>query len=88
MPGAVFSIFITRTWGTNYGCEKSLTGNQQSQLTWDRRIPPLESGNRLSWHEFERRYDAMPHLKKAELIEGVVYVPSPLLRIMPNRVVI
>ena len=52
---------------------KSLTGNQQSQLTWDRRIPPLESGNRLSWHEFERRYDAMPHLKKAELIEGVVY---------------
>jgi hypothetical protein len=45
---------------------KSLTGNQQSQLTWDRRIPPLESGNRLSWHEFERRYDAMPHLKKAD----------------------
>lgn len=67
---------------------KSLTGNQQSQLTWDRRIPPLESGNRLSWHEFERRYDAMPHLKKAELIEGVVYLPSPLLRIMPNRIVI
>ena len=28
--------------------------------------------------EFERRYDAMPHLKKAELIEGVVYMPSPV----------
>jgi Uma2 family endonuclease len=42
------------------------------------KIPPLESGDRLSRHEFERRYTAMPHLKKAELIEGVVYVSSPL----------
>jgi Uma2 family endonuclease len=43
-----------------------------------RLIPPLESGDRLSRAEFERRYHAMPHLKKAELIEGVVYVASPL----------
>jgi Uma2 family endonuclease len=42
------------------------------------KIPPLESGDRLSRHEFERRYIAMLHLKKAELIEGVVYVSSPL----------
>ncbi|MBE9037124.1 Uma2 family endonuclease [aff. Roholtiella sp. LEGE 12411] len=41
-------------------------------------IPPLESGDRLSRHEFERRYNAMPNVKKAELIEGVVYVASPL----------
>ncbi len=41
-------------------------------------LPPLESGDRLSRAEFERRYAAMPHLKKAELIEGVVYVASPL----------
>lgn len=41
-------------------------------------IPPLETGDRLSREEFERRYEAMPHLKKAELIEGVVYVPSPV----------
>ena len=40
--------------------------------------PPLESGDRLSRFEFERRYQAMPHIKKAELIEGVVYVASPL----------
>ncbi len=40
-------------------------------------IPPLEAGDRLSRAEFERRYEAMPDLKKAELIEGVVYVPSP-----------
>jgi len=41
-------------------------------------IPPLESGDRLTRHEFERRYHAMPNTKKAELIEGVVYVASPL----------
>src|SRR5436305_14615860 len=41
-------------------------------------VPPLENGDRLSRAEFERRYDAMPDLKKAELIEGVVYVPSPV----------
>ena len=42
------------------------------------KVPPLENGDRLSRDEFERRYDAMPGLKKAELIEGVVYVPSPV----------
>lgn len=41
-------------------------------------LPPLESGDRLNRYEFERRYNAMPHLKKAELIEGVVYVPAAL----------
>jgi Uma2 family endonuclease len=41
-------------------------------------IPPLEDGDRLTRDEFERRYDAMPNLRKAELIEGVVHVPSPV----------
>ena len=41
-------------------------------------IPPLENGDRLTRYEFERRYAAMPHLKKAELIEGVVYMPAAL----------
>ncbi len=41
-------------------------------------IPALHEGDRLTRDEFERRYDAMPHLKKAELIEGVVHVPSPV----------
>jgi len=41
-------------------------------------VPPLENGDTLTRVEFERRYEAMPHLKKAELIEGVVYVPSPV----------
>ena len=44
----------------------------------DHGIPPLEAGDRLSRAEFERRYEAMPELKKAELIEGVVYMPSPV----------
>lgn len=40
--------------------------------------PPLENGDRLNRYEFERRYAAMPNLKKAELIEGVVYMPAAL----------
>jgi Uma2 family endonuclease len=42
------------------------------------KILPLESGDRLNRYEFERRYVAMPHVKKAELIEGIVYMASPL----------
>jgi Uma2 family endonuclease len=41
-------------------------------------IPRLEPGDRLTAAEFMRRYEAMPDLKKAELIEGVVYMPSPV----------
>jgi Uma2 family endonuclease len=44
----------------------------------DYQFPPLESGDRLSRAEFERRYLARPDIKKAELIEGVVYVSSPV----------
>ncbi len=40
-------------------------------------IPPLENGDRLSRAEFERRYQAAPNIKKAELVEGVVYIASP-----------
>ncbi|UCJ13391.1 MAG: Uma2 family endonuclease [Phormidium sp. PBR-2020] len=40
--------------------------------------PPLENGDRLSYREFERRYAAMPQHQKAELVEGVVYMASPL----------
>ncbi|MGH9845075.1 MAG: Uma2 family endonuclease [Blastocatellia bacterium] len=42
------------------------------------RPPRLEVGDRLTRLEFERRYEAMPDVKKAELIEGVVYMPSPV----------
>src|SRR5688572_10719137 len=43
-------------------------------------IPPLENGDVLDRAEFERRYEAMPDLKKAELIDGVVYLGSPVYR--------
>jgi Uma2 family endonuclease len=36
--------------------------------------PPLEAGDHLTRDEFERRFDATPGLKKAELVEGIVYV--------------
>ncbi len=54
---------------------------QQFSHAVEKRIvpsPPLKHGERLTRDEFERRYEAMPHLKKAELIEGVVYMPSPV----------
>ena len=44
------------------------------------KVPPpqLEHGEKLTRNEFERRYEAMPHLKKAELIGGIVYMGSPV----------
>ncbi|NER29107.1 MAG: Uma2 family endonuclease [Symploca sp. SIO1C4] len=42
------------------------------------KVLPLENGDCLTRYEFERRYQAMPQIKKAELIEGVVYMASPL----------
>lgn len=53
---------------------KAQSSQQESHFV----TPPLESGDHLTRDEFERRYHAMSRLKKAELIEGVVYVPSPL----------
>lgn len=40
--------------------------------------PPLQAGDRLNRIEFERRYNAMPEVTNAELVEGVVYMPSPV----------
>jgi hypothetical protein len=41
-------------------------------------VPPLENGDRLTRAEFERRYHAMPENVRAELIEGVVWMASPV----------
>ena len=40
--------------------------------------PPLRDGDRLTSAEFLRRWEAMPALKHAELIDGIVYMPSPV----------
>jgi hypothetical protein len=50
----------------------------EAQTPPPRPIPPLENAGQLTRAEFERRDDAMPNIKKAELIEGVVNRPSPL----------
>ena len=50
----------------------SAAGNSSS------RPLPLENGEFLHSREFLRRYEQMPQVKKAELIEGVVYMGSPV----------
>lgn len=49
-------------------------GNEAAGTT----TPRLESGDHLTAREFKRRFRAMPDVKKAELIGGVVYVASPV----------
>lgn len=44
----------------------------------DRTLPPLANGDHLTRHEFEQRYAAMPPDVRAELIEGVVCMTSPV----------
>ena len=39
---------------------------------------PLENGEFMHSSEFLRRYERMPQVRKAELIEGVVYMGSPV----------
>jgi Uma2 family endonuclease len=41
-------------------------------------LPMLEPGDNLDQKTFHARYEAMPKGVRAELIEGVVYMPSPL----------
>jgi hypothetical protein len=48
-------------------------------------LPPLENGDCLTRQEFERRYTAMAHIKKAELIEGVASVASPGIWFIPKN---
>jgi Uma2 family endonuclease len=41
-------------------------------------VPLMENGDHLNRLEFEQRWEAMPQLKKAELIEGTVYMAAAL----------
>src|SRR3954465_453018 len=43
-----------------------------------RGIPVLENGDSLDAREFLRRFEALPHVKKAELVEGIVFMGSPV----------
>jgi Uma2 family endonuclease len=44
----------------------------------EQQIEPLRPGDYLCRDEFLHRWEAMPELKRAELIGGIVYMPSPL----------
>ena len=46
--------------------------------------PPLRDGDHLTREEFMRRWEAMPDLKRAELIDGIVHMASPLSKIHGN----
>ena len=46
-----------------------------------RQVPPLENGARLGATEFLRRYECSPHVRKAELIDNIVYLMLLPLRI-------
>ena len=60
----------------------AISPTSTDEQTPNRRAPGgekrLENGDRLTRAEFERRYAAMPDVKKAELIEGVVYMGLPV----------
>src|SRR5689334_9352010 len=44
----------------------------------EERIAPLMTGDNLRRDEFLRRWEADAGIKRAELIQGVVYMPSPV----------
>jgi hypothetical protein len=46
--------------------------------TVEESVPPLNGGNRLTLDEFLPRWEMHPEIKFAELIGGIVYMPSPL----------
>ncbi len=64
---------ISQTFAAEQKSTRSIPASEQCDTP-----PPLESGDRLTREEFERRYEAMPDVKRAELINGVVYMGSPV----------
>ncbi len=65
---------IARLW---YADDRS-PGTKLGISTAEQVSQPLVAGERLTRDEFLRRWEALPDRKFAELLEGVVYVPSPL----------
>ncbi len=61
---------------TAYSTKNADRSRSMGQI--QQRIEPLAAGDKLTWEEFERAWEAMPELKRAELIGGTIYMPSPL----------
>ncbi|MDA1137270.1 MAG: Uma2 family endonuclease [Planctomycetota bacterium] len=58
----------------------SLAATTSASISLPRKqaVPPLQNGDRLTREQYMRRYESMPEVKKAERIEGKVYMPSPV----------
>ena len=78
--GALIPQWMLRSYsnGEDRRMTRPVTETLSAHVQSPEQIPPLEPGDRLTRPEFERRYAAMPQLHKAELIEGVVHMPSPV----------
>ena len=74
------STCLPRPAGWGYLSPRMLAVETMPSPVGSRRVAalPLENGEFLHSHEFLRRYARMPLVKKAELIEGVVYMGSPV----------
>jgi Uma2 family endonuclease len=44
----------------------------------EQRVPELAAGDKLTREEFLARWEANPKIKRAELIGGIVFMPSPV----------
>lgn len=51
-------------------------GKSAARVTSPPKVPPLRDGDRMTAAEFWRRYEASPHVRRAELIRGVVHIIS------------
>jgi len=61
-----------RQWLTQYhGGMASTATRKRHAPEW---VPPPQTGDRMSYAEFVRRSDAHPEIKKAEYIDGMVFV--------------
>src|SRR5579859_658476 len=56
------------------------TASRRTKKTLPPPTPLLENGDRMTQPEFHRRYESYPEDAKVELVEGVVYMASPLRR--------
>lgn len=56
----------------------ALRTHRQEAVAQVKGSPPLQNGDRLTAAEFHRRYKQHPEIKKAELVDGVVYMGSPV----------
>lgn len=54
--------------------EKTITAKPSAEES----VPTLERGDTLTCDEFLRRWEVMARVKRAELLGGIVYMPSPL----------